>query len=524
MESFIQRHGTESLYTDILQINYTDLLNDCIHHWFFIKDNEKAAGFDLLIQYLKPERVIGRLAELRFNEGACIARQVQFSSALSYDGHPVKTIATYYHRLANGGLERVLCQLCHLWTAMGYRVLVLTDKAPCNEDYPLPSGVERIVLPDWEAVTPQTYHERATVLRRILHDHHVDAVVHHAWVNRLLLWDELTIKAAGAACIIHCHSIFSIGLWGGNYEALGAPYLLADATVVLSKTDYAFWKYFNNNVHATINPLSENIADWLPSSYTPNHSILWLARLDPQKYPMDLIPIMEEVVRVVPDAVLHVIGKSENGSIETALREEIARHHLEGHIILEGFHTDVKPWYKTCQVFLLTSAFEGYCLTLAESKMAGIPCVMYELPYLTLCEGNRGILPVPQRDIRAAARALCSLLTDDDLCASMGRDARAHIEELARFDFQKKWHQIFESIEHPHAPLVSREDKMMMETLIDHYMKGLQDAKNCLHNARMTRKEAIKVLIPNRLKPLLKAILRHIPSGVKKPIKRLLHW
>ena len=571
IEEFIQSQGTEILYQDVIQKNYTDLLNDCIAHWFLVRDEEKAAAFDMMLQYWKPERVVSRLAELHFYDGTSIARQVQHASSLKYDGHQVKTIATYYHRLANGGVEHVLSELCSLWTAMGYCVLVLTDKEPCTDDYPLPAGVERIVIPDWEEVTPQTYYERAAALRRILHDYHVDAVVYHAWLSPLLFWDELTIKTAGVACLIHCHGIFSLtSLWAADSEAFVAQYRLADAAIALSQTDYAFWKHCNANVHVTINPLSENIEEWIPATYTPNHSILWLARLDPsQKNPMDLIPIMEAVVRAVPDAVLHVVGKSEDGSIEAALQDEIAKRHLEQHIVLEGFHTDVKPWYNAAQVFLMTSAYEGYPMTLTESKLAGLPCVMYELPYLTLCKENRGLLPVPQRDTRAAARAIIKLLTDDELCAQMGRDARAHIEELARFDFKGKWHQIFTSVEQTHEPLVPAADALMMDTLINHQMKGLQkvrETKNAeisslqqdLSNqqqwtsrlqqnidnlqqsiARLQQellvytnpkgigaaaKVTAKVLLPNRLKPFLKAVLRRIPQGVKKPIKRLLHW
>ena len=57
---------------------------------------------------------------------------------------------------------------------------------------------------------------------------------------------------------------------------------------------------------------------------------------------------------------------------------------LEDSVILHGFHKDVKPFYQKVSLFLSTSAYEGYQLTLQESKIAGLPCVTYEMPYLTL--------------------------------------------------------------------------------------------------------------------------------------------
>lgn len=308
---------------------------------------------------------------------------------------------------------------------------------------------------------------------------------------------------------------------------------MPDAIVAIAKTYCSFWKYYNSNVHVTFNPLSEDITDWNPIRYQNNHRILWLARLSFEKNPLDIIPIMQDVVRAVPDAFLSIVGRSENGMIEEQLQKEIIKLHLEDHIKLEGFHNNVRPWYLSSQIFLMTSTFEGDPMTLRESKMAGIPCVMYELPYLTLCEGNRGIIPVPQRDTKAAAQAIIKLLQDDTMCAQYGQDARAHIEELAQYDFKKKWQQIFESVEHAHPPIGSKVEKGIVEMLIAYHEKSLQktkrelDSRNReiyqLRHGNYIKRVAIAV-IPNRTKPYLKAILHCIPQRIKNPIKRLLNW
>ena len=464
-------------------------LKEAVEAWMNMSE-DTAEGFDRLLSRWRPEEVISEMAQRHWDDRAQVARRAKGAASLAYDRHPVKTIATYYERLSNGGIERVLPFLCSLWKDMGYRVILLTAEAPSEKDYPLPEGIERLVIPHVERKNAAQYRERAEVWARIIREYHVDAVVYHSYWRDALLWDELLIKACGVAFVLHQHTIFSrpfleakTGIANSN-----VPYEAADALVVLSETDCAFWTYYNGNVHAMMNPFFENISEWEPVFRPENHHILWIGRLANLKRPLDTIPIMEEVVKEVPDAVLHIVGEREDGVLKKKLKRKITRAGLSEHIVLEGFMKDVKSWYLSSRVFLSTSAFEGFLLTLAESKMAGIPCVMYELPYLTLCKGNRGILSVPQRDMKAAADALIRLLKDDALCERCGKEARAHIKEVAQFDFKGKWREIFESLEHEHALSVTPEQKLMMDTLISHHEVGLQSVRDSRFKNKLRRK------------------------------------
>lgn len=546
MDAYLKERDMYTQYEDILHKNRMDYLEDNILQWFKVTEEDKASGFDLMLRYWQPEEVIGKLAELGYNNSIAIAKQLQNAKKLSYDKHPVKTIATYYHKLANGGTERVLCRLCYIWLEMGYKVLVVTDQQPSKSDYPLPDGVQHLIIPGFTTILSQNFQKRAAALCNIIKEHHIDAFVHHGWWMESVFWDVLAIKAAGAALIGHHHSTFSNAflLSKDHLENTLAPFALADACVTLSKTNYDFLKYFNPNTHITINPLSEDLLTWTPAKYQSSHRILWLGRLAWDKRPLDAVLILQEVLKEVPDAVLSIVGESEDGSFEPVLQNKIAELNLEDHVVYEGFHKDVLPWYKSSQIFLMTYTCEGYAMTLLESKTAGIPCVMYEMPYLTLCEGNKGLVSVPQGDINAAAKAVIKLLQNDTLCAQYGRDARAHLEELACFDFKKKWQEIFESVEHTHAPTVSNTEKMMMEMLIAVHGQSLQNEKAAhdrdvshlkqkldsrireiqqLRHGNYIRRVA-RAVVPNRVKPCLKAILHGIPSGIKDPLKRLLRW
>ncbi len=413
--------------------------------------------------------VIGELANNFFFERHQIAELLKNEKSLVFDKRKVKTIATYYHSIYNGGIERVLVLLCRLWIEMGYNVVVFTDDLPTPEEYELPPNVERVVIPNYINVTDKNYIERAVSIQNLIEKYKVDAVVYHAYMADVMLWDEIVIKASGAAFIAYCHTIFAIQLVDicPDFKNFIDAYKFSDAIVTLSKTDKCFWDFYNSNVHVTTNPFFENPKKWaVEQKSSENHIILWCGRFATEKNPLDTIPIMKEVLKEVPDAVLHVLGSGIKKSFEKKFKKEIKHNHLEKNITLLGFHKDVKPFYQKAKIYLMTSSYEGYSLSLLDAKTAALPTVMYELPYLTLCEGERGIIQVPQKDTNAAAKAIIELLKNEEICQKYSKDARTHAEELGEFDFKQKWTEIFESLQTEHQNTTSKYEKIMLNTLI----------------------------------------------------------
>lgn len=477
---FLLEQGSLEQYASIEKNGRQQLLSDCMERWFKeIEQQEKAKAFDILLKYWRVDEVVGALAQKRWFARSQIAQDLQLSEKLKYDKRPVKTIATYYFSCVNGGVQRVLCDLSRIWTQMGYRVIIITDSEPTEKDYAISASVKREIIPSYEIINRENYERRGREIRRIIEENHVDAVVYHAWVLNLMLWDEIVIKASGAAFIAHCHNVFTLGILNGwdSWQNAVAPYYCADSVVTLSEVDRVYWEHYNNNVFDVINPIIDGALDWVPQKDFSGHNILWVGRLAVEKNPLDTLDIIERVIEQVPDAVLHVVGESKGTSIEEDYREEIVRRGLQEHVIMEGFHANVKPYYQNAQIFLMTSSYEGYSLTLQESKIAGIPCVMYELPYLTLCKGQRGIISVKQRDVSAAAQEIVRLLMDVDQCTRYGQEARKHVEELFGYDFEGVWRAIFDSVSEKHAQRISEKERVMMETLIEHHEIGLKRIK-----------------------------------------------
>ena len=64
-------------------------------------------------------------------------------------------------------------QLIPLWCSMGYEVVLLTDEEPSAEDYELPAGVKRLVLPNCAGIRSGNYEARAEMLEKIIEEEQI---------------------------------------------------------------------------------------------------------------------------------------------------------------------------------------------------------------------------------------------------------------------------------------------------------------------------------------------------------------
>lgn len=472
MHEYLVDRGLDKKYKNIDAQSRAALLNDCMARFLNeVNDEDKAVAFDLLLSKWNAVEVISVIANREWFNRYKTAKYLKNAAVLNQaPKQNPKVIATYYHSCANGGAQRVMCDLSLLLDSLGYKVIIFTDAEPSVNDYPVPANATRIVLPHYTKIDKTNYAERANVLEKALREHHVDIMLYHAWVLNMMLWDELVCKVNNVAFIGHCHNVFSQPFLYLREDVRNyvAPYILADCVVTLSKTDQYYWSHFNSNVHVTVNPISRGYDSWRCSEKIDDKQILWLGRLSNEKRPYDALYIIKEVIQRVPDVHLHIVGSNPSEEYMETFQKKIQSMGLNDHVTMHGFQTDVGSFYQSASLFLMTSEYEGYPLTLQESKLAGLPCIMYELPYLTLCEGNRGIVPVAANDTHAAAAAIIRLLTDDEMRHQYSIAARTHIEELMLFDFARKWQDIIDSLWKNHPASYSETSLVMVETIL-HY-------------------------------------------------------
>lgn len=368
--------------------------------------------------------------------------------SLMCSSRPVETVGIFQYRMDIGGAERVVAEQARLFASKGRKVVFFAEEPRENCQHELPEDLVWIELPPSEGMKPDGYRQRARIIAEAVRDHEVDVLVHNQWWNRLIAWDALLFKALDVPFCVFCHSVYMLMFHEADPREFDHSRILrhVDGLVVLSEADRLFWKKFNPRVWKTNNPATTK-PDPANASDLSGSEVLWVGRLSEfDKQPQEAIEIFARVAPQVPDASLTLVGPAPNcGALEKLKR--LARHlGVSERVSFAGAISDMEPFYQRASAYLLTSRLEGWCLTLAEAKAFGLPCVMYDLDYLTLTEGKRGIISVPQGDRDGAASALVELLEDKAKRDELGSDSLAHATELASFDFGAFWDTVLKEL------------------------------------------------------------------------------
>ena len=102
------------------------------------------------------------------------------------------------------------------------------------------------------------------------------------------------------------------------------------------------------------------------------HIILMASRLSGEKRIDTALEVLKEVLKQVPKTGLVIAG---DGPEKESLLRRAKELGVGESIVFPGWQDDLISYYKTADVFLLTSEFEGYGMTLVEAGAAGCPVV-----------------------------------------------------------------------------------------------------------------------------------------------------
>src|SRR4029450_13110006 len=169
------------------------------------------------------------------------------------------------------------------------------------------------------------------------------------------------------------------------------------------------------NVHETF---------WLPHHAPVVGNV---AALVPHKGQRYLVDAAHLVVQEMPDVRFIVLGE---GELREHLEKQVHEYHLEKHVMLPGFRTDVLGCIKGFDLFVMSSVTEGLGTSLLDAMACGRPIVATEaggIPEIVE-DGVNGLL-VPPRDARALAAAIVRALKDEGWRRRTGEAGLAGVRE-----------------------------------------------------------------------------------------------
>jgi glycosyltransferase involved in cell wall biosynthesis len=177
--------------------------------------------------------------------------------------------------------------------------------------------------------------------------------------------------------------------------------------------------------HAVAAPaVNVHEAFWLPHGSPVVGNV---AALVPHKGQRYLIEAAHVVVQQMPDARFVILGE---GELREHLEALVHQHHLEKHVLLPGFRTDVLGCIKGFDLFVMSSVTEGLGTSLLDAMACARPIVATRaggIPEIVE-DGMNGLL-VPARDHRALAAAIVRALRDPALRQRMGDAGFARVNE-----------------------------------------------------------------------------------------------
>lgn len=429
LRQFLGSEKQEKKYQDLLNKLTYRLLDAAINRASDLPTSDSAAGFDSL--FVNPDLrdfVIDSLIQKYWSSPVLLSQKIKGGCFLNAKSKKIKTIGIFYHRVYDGGVERVISLQIPQFLEMGLKVVLFTEELKKELEYDLPSTTERVILPS------SFKHGRSAKLRKYLKEHNVDLLIHHAAHSNNLFFDGLVTKSLGVRFCITTHEISSLFLLDKcNYlSQFPCLYHIADALIVLNTMDLKFYTALGIPTFYIANPIQSSPLILNTKKSNNKKNLVWIARLEQfQKNYVEALDIFKLVCEKMDDVICHIVGRGQPSDIEY-ITHFIKTNGLQKKIIYEGFTPNSHKFLATADVQLITSSFECFPMNLIEAKQYGIPVVLYELPYVELVKDQKGIISVPQHSVKEAAEAILELLRNDSKREALSLASKQSLDSFRR--------------------------------------------------------------------------------------------
>lgn len=150
--------------------------------------------------------------------------------------------------------------------------------------------------------------------------------------------------------------------------------------------------------------------------------VLIIARLVPQKGLSFLLEAATQVIATRPDVRFAVVGL---GPLLDDLQAQAANFGLSDSLVFTGARDDVPDLLAACDLFALSSLWEGLPISLLEAMSSGCPVVATNVGGVgaVVQDGVTGLI-VPPADSGALAEAILASLDDPEAAKKRGAEAQ----------------------------------------------------------------------------------------------------
>lgn len=352
-----------------------------------------------------------------------------------------------------GGAERVAAELANAWVQRGDEVcLVPTFLGTTDSFYPLDDRVQFTPLGQQLGWFPPglTPVRKWRAIRRIYREFKPDVVV--SFLTNVNVNVLIALRGVPTPVVVceRTNPVVSQSA-GKQLKALRRRLYPRAARVVVQTQDaaHAFKKAEPQLGELAVlpNPIPPELAV-TPMAHqvekTKACQLVAMGRLVPAKQFEQLIQAFGMIAEQFPEWSLHIYGE---GPERAKLEQRAELVGLKDRVFLPG--KTPEPWQQLqqAQLFVLTSAYEGFPNVLLEAMTLGLPCVTVDCPSgpKELSSEGRDAVLVPLHDPAALEQALSELMADSRLRGVLGLRAAASVRErYGMAAILTQWDQVFQ--------------------------------------------------------------------------------
>ena len=165
-------------------------------------------------------------------------------------------------------------------------------------------------------------------------------------------------------------------------------------------------------------------------------------RLNVQKNQKVLVAAMEKIQAAYPQVKCRIYGE---GDLRSSLQTQINELGLQEVVTLEGKVSDIHERLAQCDLFVMTSDFEGLSNALIEGMMVGLPCISTDYPGANeLIQHEENGLLVPCDNADALAETVIKLLGDQAKMEKLAQNAKESARQYHADIVLEQWRKVIE--------------------------------------------------------------------------------
>ena len=134
-----------------------------------------------------------------------------------------------------------------------------------------------------------------------------------------------------------------------------------------------------------------------------------------------------------------------DGSRRKTIKQLIEKYQLEKYVIMPGYQTDVAKYYANASIFLMSSKWEGFPMTVLEAFQAGLPIIAFDIPALKplVSNGKEGYLVEPG-NVTDMAKAMLELASNLDKIQTMSEHVNEKIKNFSINLIVSQWKMLID--------------------------------------------------------------------------------